>query len=63
MIRCLKKQQARDEEACDCFCFGVQVRYAFGYRDLSEGHFDLGTVYNFRLSPTRSGYMPGKAKS
>jgi len=26
----------------------VQVRYAVGHRDLSEGHFDLRTVYNFR---------------
>jgi hypothetical protein len=37
-----------DEEAYDHFCFDVQVRYALGYRDLSEGHFDLRTVYNFR---------------
>ena len=37
-----------DEEAYDHFCFDVQVRYAVGYRDLSEGHFDLRTVYNFR---------------
>ena len=26
----------------------MQVRYAVGHRDLSEGHFDLRTVYNFR---------------
>jgi hypothetical protein len=37
-----------DEEAYDHFCFDVQVRYALGYRGLSEGHFDLRTVYNFR---------------
>jgi hypothetical protein len=37
-----------DEEAYDHFCFDVQVRYALGYRDLSEGHFELRTVYNFR---------------
>jgi len=37
-----------DEEMYDAFCFNVQVRYALGYRDLSEGHFDLRTVYNFR---------------
>ena len=37
-----------DEEAFDHFCFDVQVRYAVGHRDLSEGHFDLRTVYNFR---------------
>jgi len=37
-----------DEEAYDHFCFDMQVRYAVGHRDLSEGHFDLRTVYNFR---------------
>jgi hypothetical protein len=37
-----------DEEAYDHFCFDVQVRYALGCRDLSEGHFELRTVYNFR---------------
>jgi hypothetical protein len=37
-----------DEEAYDHVCFDVQVRYALGYRDLSEGHFELRTVYNFR---------------
>jgi hypothetical protein len=37
-----------DEEAYDHYCFDVQVRYALGYRDLSEGHFELRTVYNFR---------------
>jgi len=37
-----------DEEAYDHFCFDVQVRYALGYRDLSQGHFELRTVYNFR---------------
>jgi hypothetical protein len=37
-----------DEEMYDAFCFDVQVRYALGYYDLSEGHFDLRTVYNFR---------------
>lgn len=42
-----------DEEAYDHFCFDVQVRYALGYRDLSEGHFDLRTVYNFRQRVTR----------
>jgi hypothetical protein len=41
-----------DEEAYDHFCFDVQVRYALGYRDLSEGHFDLRTVYNFRQRVT-----------
>ena len=28
--------------------FNIQVRYALGYRDLTEGHFELRTVYNFR---------------
>lgn len=37
-----------DEEAYDHFCFDVQVRYAVGYRNLSDGHFELRTVYNFR---------------
>jgi hypothetical protein len=42
-----------DEEAYDHFCFDVQVRYALGYRDLSEGHFDLRTVYTFRQRVTQ----------
>ena len=37
-----------DEEMYDHFCYDVQVRYALGYRDLSEGHFELRTTYNFR---------------
>jgi hypothetical protein len=37
-----------DEEMFDHFCFDIQVRYALGYRDLSEGHFELRTIYNFR---------------
>jgi len=28
--------------------YNIQVRYALGYRDLTEGHFELRTVYNFR---------------
>jgi hypothetical protein len=42
-----------DEEMYDHFCFDVQVRYALGYRDLSEGHFELRTVYNFRRRVTQ----------
>ena len=42
-----------DEEMHDHFSFDVQVRYALGYRDLSEGHFVLRTVYNFRERVTR----------
>ena len=37
-----------DEEVYDAFCYNMQVRYALGYRDLKEGHFDLRTLYNFR---------------
>jgi len=37
-----------DEEAYDHFCFDVQVREALRCRDLSEGHFELRTMYNFR---------------
>ena len=42
-----------DEEMYDHFCYDVQVRYALGYRDLSEGHFELRTMYNFRHRITR----------
>ncbi|TET82965.1 MAG: hypothetical protein E3J37_06300 [Anaerolineales bacterium] len=41
-----------DEELYDHFCYDVQVRYALGYRDLSEGHFELRTLYNFRQRVT-----------
>jgi len=42
-----------DEEMYDHFCYDVQVRYALGYRDLSEGHFELRTIYNFRQRLTQ----------
>ena len=42
-----------DEEMYDHFCYDVQVRYALGYRDLSEGHFELRTTYNFRQRLTQ----------
>ena len=42
-----------DEELYDHFCYDVQVRYALGYRDLSEGHFELRTLYNFRQRVTK----------
>jgi hypothetical protein len=42
-----------DEEMYDHFCYDVQVRFALGYRDLSEGHFELRTVYNFRQRLTQ----------
>lgn len=37
-----------DEELDENFCFDLQVRYALGYRQLGEGHFELRTMYNFR---------------
>ena len=37
-----------DEELYDAFCYNMQVRYALGYRDLKEGHFELRTLYYFR---------------
>jgi hypothetical protein len=42
-----------DEEMYDHFCYDVQVRFAVGYRDLSEGHFELRTMYNFRQRLTQ----------
>ena len=39
-----------DEELYDRYLFDVQVRYALGLRELSEGCFDLRTLYNFRAS-------------
>jgi hypothetical protein len=37
-----------DEELYDHYCFDLQVRYALGYRHLSQGQFELRTLYNFR---------------
>ena len=37
-----------DEEMYDHFCFDIQVRFALGCHDLSAGHFELRTIYNFR---------------
>ena len=37
-----------DEDMYDEFCYNIQVRYAVGYRQLSEGYFDLRTLYYFR---------------
>ncbi|MCJ7737435.1 MAG: transposase [Anaerolineae bacterium] len=42
-----------DEEMYDHFCYDIQVRLALGYRDLSEGHFELRTMYNFRQRLTQ----------
>jgi len=43
-----------DEELYDNACFDVLVRYAIGYRQLSEGDFDLRTLYSFRERLSRS---------
>jgi hypothetical protein len=37
-----------DEELYDQFGYNIQLRYAVGYRQLGEGHFELRTLYNFR---------------
>lgn len=40
--------------------FNIQVRYALGYRDLTVGHFELRTVYNFRRRLTQHMQATGK---
>jgi hypothetical protein len=47
-----------DEEMYDAYCYDIQVRYALGYRQLSEGYFDLRTLYYFRERLSR--YMQEK---
>ena len=37
-----------DEELYDHFLYDLQVRYAIGYDSLTEGEFELRTLYNFR---------------
>ena len=37
-----------DAEMYEAFTFNLQVRYALGYRDLSEGYLDIRTIYYFR---------------
>lgn len=37
-----------DAELEDALHFNLQVRYALGYYNLDEGHFELRTLYNFR---------------
>ena len=37
-----------DEELYDHFLYDLQVRYALGYDGLSDGDFELRTLYNFR---------------
>ena len=41
-----------DSEVYDAFNYNVQVRYALGYHNLGEGHFELRTLYNFRRRVT-----------
>lgn len=37
-----------DREMYESFCYNIQVRYALGYHNLEEGHFEIRTTYNFR---------------
>lgn len=37
-----------DEELYDHYLYDLQVRYALGYAGLSDGDFELRTLYNFR---------------
>jgi len=37
-----------DEEMYEGFCYNLQVRYALGYHNVEEGHFELRTTNNFR---------------
>jgi len=37
-----------DAELEEQMAFNIQVRYALGYRDLTVGHFEMRTQYNFR---------------
>jgi len=49
-----------DVETYDHFCFDLQVRYAVGYRNLDEDHFELRTVYNFRRRVLDHYYRTGQ---
>ena len=42
-----------DADLEDALAYNIQVRYALGYRDLTVGHFELRTVYNFRRRLTQ----------
>ena len=37
-----------DAQLEEQFSYNMQVRYALGYRDFTEGYLELRTVYNFR---------------
>ncbi len=49
-----------DEEMYGHFCYDIRVRYALGYRDLGEGHFELRTLYNFRRRVTQYMELTGE---
>lgn len=42
-----------DAELEEQMAFNMQVRYAVGHRDVSGGHFEMRTLYNFRQKLTR----------
>ena len=42
-----------DEETHEGFSYNIQVRYALGYANVEEGHFELRTLYNFRKRLTK----------
>jgi hypothetical protein len=42
-----------DAELEEQMAYNLQVRYAVGYRDVSDGHFELRTLYNFRRKLTQ----------
>lgn len=42
-----------DEELYEHFLFDLQVRYALGYEQLSEGYFGIRTLYEFRRNLSR----------
>lgn len=37
-----------DDEMYAAYNYDIQIRYAFGHRNLGEGEFELRTIYNFR---------------
>jgi len=37
-----------DQEMHEGFSYNLQVRYALGYCNVEDGHFELRTAYNFR---------------
>ena len=42
-----------DEEMYENYCYNLQVRHALGLQMLSENHFELRTLYNFRQRLTK----------